>query len=222
MPVTFEAGLPLAGGRPIVVVAVEPPRPRTPPRLRLAVRELAEDGFTGVWLPPERAEEVEAVADAARRAGLAAVLPAPAAGAHVLLAEPAAVTVAERPEEAYTALMAGRRVIAGTDEAVGGLRAFLALATNPAGWQPLPAPAGWSRRGGGDESGWYGRGPVTLTPTDRPGLALHWVLPATGEVLGLVAVAPGEELELRWPEDEELALYLGPSRYRPDESVARP
>ncbi len=224
MPVQWIDGAPVDRGRPVLVVAAELLPPDGVGRLRSAVRRLARDGFTGLWLREATAAQAVVVRDTARRAGVAVIAtpglldPAP----HVLSAAADDLAVATDEVAAFTHLFAGERVIVGAEEAVEGLVGYLDLTADAAAWTALDSPAGWTLRGTATELGGFSPTGADLTvPWPADGRVLQWVDPATGLIRALVSPPAGEPEVVRGSRGP-IAIYAGPNRYRADDSVTRP
>jgi hypothetical protein len=224
MAVSFADGRAVEKGRPVVVVAATWQPVASAAKARAQARELAELGLRGLWVPSETAaSDIDTALDAARRAGLAALVAdqAPAAP-HVLASARRSVELVTDSATAFSALCSGCTLVAGPLAAVRGLARFVNLADDAAQWAPRLGQGSWRLTGAGDElAGFSPRGePLTLAiPAHEPPLALHWIEPETGDILGLVTPEPGAGHVLE-PHGAASAFYLGPNRWQPDESDA--
>ncbi|MBI2300870.1 MAG: hypothetical protein HYU66_18325 [Armatimonadetes bacterium] len=195
--VTIRGGVPLRGGEPAVLVARWWDPPESQDDARPVARRLAAQGWEAVYV----AATDELVCDAARRAGLAVVVEG---------SDETPFAVAATVEEAWAAFFGGARVVAGPEEAVVGLRAYLGLAESPAAWSTAVGEGQWLvRTGAGELGAWTaGGGDLRLAiPPAEPPLTLCWVEPATGAVLAVVTPEADTGHTLR--RSGTLALYLG-------------
>lgn len=200
MAVTTIDGIPHRDGRPMVLLAPAWRAPEQAGRAREAARELRAEGWQAVTL----LDDTSVARDAARRAGLA-VVEAPA------FADATA---------AWTALLQGALLLGGDETALAGLRHALRLAGEPAAWSSIDLPAPWLARGNPAELLAFGPRGGSVDLPSRPG-AVHLLDPETGDLLGILAAEPGDEVSLRL-DPRPIAVYLGPNRYQPDEWITRP
>ncbi len=226
MAIRFEGGRPYRGEREVVIVAAMFEPAASERQTRQRVRRVVEAGYGGIVLPDLDGEAAARADEAARHAGLAVVLtrlPEPAKPHQIPVAGEPLVQAATTPAAAYQALLAGARVVHGPSEAVSGLLGWLRLVDDPLAWTVQPERHGWRVSSSADELGALtdGQGGLSLSAAECAGRWLHWVEPATGQVLGVVTPEPDKGLDLVGP-GELTAVYLGPNRYRPDTTTALP
>jgi len=226
MAIRFENGRPYRGEREVIIVAAAFEPLASERQTRNRIRSVVEAGYGGIVLPDLDSDAAARADEAARHAGLAVVLqrlPEPTKPHQIPVDGGPLVQAVSTPAAAYQGMLAGARVIHGPSEAVSGLLGWLELIDDPLAWTARPERNGWLVSGGAGELGALtdGQGALSLSAAECAGRWLHWVEPATGQVLGVVTPEPDKGLELTGP-GELTAVYLGPNRYRPDTTTAMP
>lgn len=169
---------------------------------------------------------MKVVRDAARRAGLAALLPGDqlADEPHALAIDDPLVAVADDPVAAFEALFDGATVIVGAEDAAYALRDFLRLTDDAAAWEPLESQGNWRFRGTERERAALAPagGDVRLEIARDFEGAIHWIDPEDGTLVAAVRATPGEPHEVRVDDGVPMLLYLGPNRYELDTTLTKP
>ncbi|MBI5832464.1 MAG: hypothetical protein HZB16_09180 [Armatimonadetes bacterium] len=209
-PIRMVEGLPQQGERPVVLVAAQWPADVPTAKVRAMARDWAALGLTGIVC------DHEAAADAARRAGLVAVVPpALLSDAPHLVGSSDRHVTATTSADAFVAALAGERFVLGEFDVVLPLAMLLAVADAELPWQPLPDQGEWRLAQAGELIAAFSAEGGDVQVAVASGQSIHWFDPVDGEPVAISTPEPFDRHTVRVPAGTPMALLIAPSRFQP-------